>query len=343
MISSVSASRRAAALLAVAAVLAAAPALAQPTPDDKAAAEALFEHAKVLMKEGRFAEACPKLEESQRLDAGVGTMLNLGDCYEKSGKTASAWAEFLDAAASARAAGQPEREKRARERAAVLEPRLNRLSITVAAEVPALEVQRDGVPVQKALWGTPVPLDPGDHNVVAAAPGKKAWSKLVHLDPADLTPVSVVVPALEDAPPPPRSAEPPPPPLPTLPPNSAGASSPNQPSSPPIQPPRPPPHEPPLRAGQVIGYTAFGLGLAGGAVGGILGTLALMRNSDAALGLATGTNIALIAGGATFATGIVVLIATRPPSAATDRQVMRMRIEPLAGPGTGGVSVKGSF
>ena len=57
---------------------------------DPVAAEAAFAEARALMQKGRFDEACPKLEASLSLDPALGTLLNLGDCYEKVGKTASA-------------------------------------------------------------------------------------------------------------------------------------------------------------------------------------------------------------------------------------------------------------
>src|ERR1700712_2696749 len=84
---------------------------------DPAAAQALFNDAKQLMTTGRYAEACPKLEESQRLDPGVGTLFHLADCDEHVGKTASAWAAFLEVAAEAKSSGQPARERVARDRA----------------------------------------------------------------------------------------------------------------------------------------------------------------------------------------------------------------------------------
>ncbi len=72
---------------------------------DQAKAEALFGEGRRLLAASRFAEACPKFVESQRLDPAIGTQLNLGDCYEKTGRTASAWAVFRDAAAEAQKGG----------------------------------------------------------------------------------------------------------------------------------------------------------------------------------------------------------------------------------------------
>ncbi len=103
---------------------------------DTAAAQALFDAAKQLMAQGKYADACPRLEESQRLDPGIGTQFNLAACYEQLGRTASAWSMFLEVAGASKAAGQLEREKVARQRAAALEPRLIRLTITAPGRLP---------------------------------------------------------------------------------------------------------------------------------------------------------------------------------------------------------------
>jgi hypothetical protein len=164
---------------------------------DKAAAEALFAEGRKLLAAGNYAAACAKLEASQRLDPGVGTMLNLGDCYEKTGKTASAWAEFRDAAAMARAAGSTERVETARSRAAALEGRLSRLTIRSGAA--GAQIVRDGRPIDPATLGVPLPVDPGRYTIEASAPGKEKWSRTVEIK-ADRENVTVDIPPLGDGP-----------------------------------------------------------------------------------------------------------------------------------------------
>ena len=53
-------------------------------------AQSLFEAGRALMDEGKPELACPKFEESNRVDASAGTLLNLGKCFEALGRTASA-------------------------------------------------------------------------------------------------------------------------------------------------------------------------------------------------------------------------------------------------------------
>lgn len=174
-----------------------APRVAHADSGASAAAEALFDDGRKLMKLGRYDEACAKFAESQRLDAGVGTLIYLADCYEKGGRLASAWATFREGAAAARVAGQADREKLCRERAAALEPKLTRLVIDVprASVVPGLSIRRGQVPVGRALWGSEVPLDAGTHEIHAEAPGYDPWlSRTDIVDGAGV--VRIEVPAL---------------------------------------------------------------------------------------------------------------------------------------------------
>jgi hypothetical protein len=158
---------------------------------DQAGATALFYEARNLMQKGNFKDACPKLEESLRLDYGIGTEFNLADCYEHTGKTASAWSGFLNVASQAKTQNQAQREKVARDRAKALEPKLPKMVIEVPAPPPGIEVKRDGVLVGNAAWGTAVPVDPGTHKVIVTAPGKQNWETSVNATEASTTRVTV--------------------------------------------------------------------------------------------------------------------------------------------------------
>jgi len=181
----------------VAAALAAGTVAVAARSDDSAAAQALFNQARRAMAEQKYAEACPKLEESLRLEYGLGTLLNLADCEEHAGKLATAWTKFLELAAKARAAGQLDRARIGRERAAALEPKLSNLVIEVPVDsrVEGLLVQRDGTPIGAAEWGTPIPSDAGTHTIVASAPGRRTWTAQVNVT-GGATTARATVPAL---------------------------------------------------------------------------------------------------------------------------------------------------
>lgn len=61
----------------------------------------------------------------------LGTQIALASCYEKLGKTASAWAEFR-AAASAAVKVHDKRQQFAEEHAAALEPKLSKIAVVVS-------------------------------------------------------------------------------------------------------------------------------------------------------------------------------------------------------------------
>src|SRR3954452_18931589 len=91
---------------------------------DPATAQTLFDQARKLMAQERWAEACPKLEESQRLDPAGGTLLHLALCREKEGRIATAWAIYQDALAQAKRDGRKDRADVAQKHIGELAPRL---------------------------------------------------------------------------------------------------------------------------------------------------------------------------------------------------------------------------
>jgi hypothetical protein len=174
-------------------------------------AEALFDEGRRLMNAGDYAAGCPKFADSEALDPAPGTALNLAICYEKSSKYASAWAAFRTAEALARASTQKTRADLARRRAEKLQVTLSRLTVTVplSSQVPGIEIRCDGESLPPPEWGVAVPHDGGAFEVAVLAPGKKAWTIRVELNPSGES-LELNVPPLEDEPPPPPI---PPPPL----------------------------------------------------------------------------------------------------------------------------------
>lgn len=211
-------------------VLWAAPAAAQSTE-----ANLLFDEGRKAMAARDYPQAITKLQQSQKLDPAVGTLLNLAECFSVLGRTASAWAAYRDAASLARATKQVDRERYASKKAQELEPTLSRLelSVTPEARVAGLRITRNDVEVPEALYGSPIPVDPGAQHVEASAPGYQRWKFDVDVSenggraqvvvpaltadqpaaassaapPATLAPPPVVAPA-PPAPSPPAPAEP---------------------------------------------------------------------------------------------------------------------------------------
>jgi hypothetical protein len=314
---------------------------ADTASENKAAAEQLFQQGKKLLAEGKFAEACSKLASSHQLDPATGTLMNLGDCLEKNGQVASAWATFKEAVSMAKGTGQPQKEQVAQARASSLEPRLPQFVIAVApGDSGVAEIKRDGAVVPRAVWGSTLPVDPGDHVVEATGPGRRTWSQRVSAVEAKTTKVTVPALDLESAPP----KEP-----------AAPSISITPVSAPPG------PDQPAASAGmssqKLAAVIAGGLGVATLATGGIVALIAKSKYSSAdcrddntcgqagfddrtsAKSTANAATWLSVGGAAVLATGVVLWF-TAPSSARTSPQV---GARPMAGPNTAGISVGGSW
>lgn len=300
-------------------------AVAQPSVADKAAAQVLFDSGRKLLQEGNYAQACKRLEQSQAIEPGIGNLLYLADCYEHIDRTASAWALFIEAASRAAAVGESERARIGRRRADSLKESLSSLTLEVPQPhvLPGLEVARNGVQVPASLWGVSVPVDPGDYNIVARAPGRIVWSSSVHVG-ASAARASMTIPLLSEEP---VSAAARPPavetrvlaPANTLPLTAAGHA--------------------PLPTGgsfqRVLGASLAGVGGVAIIVGAVFGGRAIAKNDEAkrlcpdagpicdditgveltrqADSAATAANVLMIGGAALFAGGAIVYL-TSPTS-----------------------------
>jgi serine/threonine-protein kinase len=156
-------------------------AIAKPVGAQSAEAETLFREGKRLLKKGDLAAACEKFEASERLEPSLGTELNLGDCREKNGQHARAWAMFVKAAAAAKRTGDDKREAEAKRRADTLEAQLVYLTIEVPDDVRVdeLVIKRNDSPVDRELWNQRVPVDADTYTITAEAPGYKTWTETV--------------------------------------------------------------------------------------------------------------------------------------------------------------------
>jgi hypothetical protein len=341
-----------AALLAASSTVAAQPTRGGPppsgsTPSKAAVAEELFSEGRRLLDQGKLAEACDKLAQSQRLDPSAGTLLNLADCHEKRGQTASAWLAFKEAARAALDRNRHDWVRLAEKRAAGLEPRLSRLTIFVPEEskVEGLQLFVDGAPLDRELVGQPLPLDPGKHVVEARAPGRLGASFDVVMD-RESAAESLSIPPLALAPGGSAAVDAGPEPAPAPQADDPPKSTTSSPS--------------PQRT---IGFAVGGAGLAGLTVSAITALLARSAvkdargecptypifdpgvctaraadRNDAARSFAATSTVTAIAGGALLAAG-AVLVLTAP----SGRAVGQLTVAPLLARGTGGIGIASRF
>ena len=144
---------------------------AHAQPRDVQKADALFREGRAAMASGNLDTACPKLEESYRLDPAAGTAVNLGDCFDKQGKVASALLAY-QAARKLLKPGDP-RIGPVEKQIDALEKRVPKLTITLAPDAPeGTTVTRDGKAVDFADFGRALPMNPGNVVVVVTAPGR---------------------------------------------------------------------------------------------------------------------------------------------------------------------------
>lgn len=309
------------------------------TDADRAAAQTLFDEGQRLKDDGDLEQACDKFRASQKLDPAVGTQLNLADCYEKLGKTASAWINYTEVAQD-KAAGK-KRASIGKKRAEALLPKLTKLLIEVPSPVDGMTLKRGDVEVPAETWGTAVPVDPGSYQLSVKARGWLPWRRKVEVAGEGET-ITVTVPELiEDDEP----------------------DEPDEVSREPVD----KKVAPEGTSGQTVaGGVVLGLGAAGVAVGAVLAGLAHSKAAkskdhclpedtnqcdadgvamrDQAQTMQLGYVVSFAVGGAALVAGMVTLLtAPSSPGSKDESAAARLVVVPSASPVGAGIAVHAKF
>ncbi len=310
---------------------------AGPSAADKKAADALFQEGRQHVEAGDYAIGCQKFAASYKLDPASSTLLNLADCHQQAGQTATAYERFQEALALAKKLGRADREKVARERLEALEPKLTKVELKIL-EKGEITLTRDGVPMSREEASKPVRVDPGPHTFFVTANGKKPFSSTVSATDEGKT-YTITVPVLPnegDEPIPAAGV-------------SAGAGKKAEPKA-----------EEPSNGRRTAGIVLGSVGLVMAGVGAYFGVRTFSSWStsqshcnekdcdregvDAASDAKTSgfiSTIGLAAGGAVFATGLVLFLTA--PGKAEKPTGKKATLVPNVGPGGLGLSLSGSF
>ncbi len=309
---------------------------AESDPRDRAIADALFREGKTLLDQGETKRACAKLAESHRLDPRGGTLLNLAHCHETEGKLATALLEYEEALEMAFAANRTDRITFAQTRMDALKDKVPKLIAHVpsSSRVRGLEVRHNGALLPNAAFGTPLHVDPGQHTLVASAPGSKTWTSTIRIDVGETA--TLTVPSLT--------------PLVRPPLDSPLASQPAQ------------EQDSQVPASRVAGYSLLGAGLAGLGVGLYFGSVAFSRANEReehcsgtscdARGMqldqqgasaATVANIGFGVAALGLGTGAFLLLQDEGDRPQEDQRTRQLRVAPVAGRNGGGLSLGGTW
>ncbi|MBK8252744.1 MAG: hypothetical protein IPK82_08765 [Polyangiaceae bacterium] len=312
---------------------------------DAAAAEALFNKGVAEMEAGHFDVACPALAESQRLDPRPGTMFTLAECEAKAGKIATALVHYEDYLRAAELLPGPQKQRHAQRmdiaktKKASLAPAVPILTLTLPKNAPPdTKVSRDGTELTAASLGVALPVDPGEHVIVTMLRTGERIEQKISLARGEKRAVEVTIKSSQVG----------------APTGSTVVETPNSGDGP--------------SGRRVASYVIGGVGIAGLALGGVMGGLALSskgvvdehcpnKNCDAegAKALEEGRTTSLVStiglgvGAAGVATAVILLL-TEPKKAAASAKSLPGRnvgqslgVSIDVGPSSAGLRLKGAF
>jgi hypothetical protein len=138
-------------------------------------ADKMFQRAKKLHAEKKFAEACPTYEEVDKTDPAVGSKLNVAKCYEDWGRLATAYDWYMKADKTATAT-KDERAAKIKEIIEELDINVPRITIKIpeGADPDVVDtLTLDGQPIAEEYLNTLQRIDPGPHVIEFVVEGQK--------------------------------------------------------------------------------------------------------------------------------------------------------------------------
>lgn len=157
---------------------------AQVSDADRKAARDLFFQGVELQNAGKFADALDKFQRAQSVINAPTNLLHIAECQAAMGKLVEAAETYRAVTRFALPPNPPPPFVAAQSQAAAelaqLEPRIPELTVEVTpANIPTLQLTIDDQQVPNALVGVGRPINPGQHKIVAQAPGYSREEKTV--------------------------------------------------------------------------------------------------------------------------------------------------------------------
>ncbi len=137
-----------------------------------------FDNGTAAFADGKFAIALAEFQASMTIEPSPNTRFKIARCLKALGKIGSAYVQFHRAAHEARdrinATGEarfgPTRDA-AEAEAKSLDHLVPRMILTLPSPpIAGLALVLDGTPVPSESFSSPIPIDPGEHELVASAP-----------------------------------------------------------------------------------------------------------------------------------------------------------------------------
>ncbi|CAN5124632.1 hypothetical protein BH09MYX1_BH09MYX1_61430 [soil metagenome] len=143
---------------------------------DRKAARDLFNEGATLQAGGKYAEALDKFQKSIAVYPAPTTALRIAQCKASMNRLVEATEDYRSIINTALPPGSPPAYQQSKDQAAVelaaLDPQVPRVKIIVTPDrISGLQITVDGQPMNAALVGVARPIDPGNHRIVASAPG----------------------------------------------------------------------------------------------------------------------------------------------------------------------------